>query len=274
VLFLIGAVAICGLPPLNGFVGEFLLYIGLFTTALETPATWGWVALAAPALAVVGAMAVASFIKLVCTVFVAAPRSPHAAGAHDPDWKMTLPMWVMAAGCLLIGVFPQVTFGALDRATASWAPQMPQTTAIANHLALGWLTALPLLLLATVTSAALWFWRGRTHRAQPHAGTWDCGYALPTPRMQYSGSSFSQMIVELLSWIVWPGRKPPRIDGVFPSRSNFASNVGDVVLDRALLPAFSATAWLLGWARIIQRGPIQVYLLYVLGILIMLLLFA
>jgi hypothetical protein len=92
--------------------------------------------------------------------------------------------------------------------------------------------------------------------------------------MQYSGTSFSQMMVELLAWILWPRQKPPRIKGVFAAPSNFASDVPDVVLDSTLLPAFRSAEWLLGWARVVQRGPIQVYLLYVLGILIMLLLFA
>jgi hydrogenase-4 component B len=275
VLFLIGAVAISGLPPLNGFVGELFVYLGLFRTALASPARWGWAALAAPALALVGAIAVGSFVKLLGTVFAGAPRSAHAAHAHDPDRSMLAPMWVLAACCLLIGVLPVVAVGVLDRAIAVWVPHMPGGAgSIASYVPIGWLTALALALLATVTSGAWWFFRWRVNRAARAAGTWDCGYARPTARMQYSGSSFSQMMVELLSWVLWPRRKPPRIDEVFAEHSEFSSDVPDVVLDRALLPAFGSVGWLLGWARIIQQGPIQVYLLYVLGILIMLLLFA
>jgi hypothetical protein len=92
--------------------------------------------------------------------------------------------------------------------------------------------------------------------------------------MQYSGSSFSQMMVELLAWVLWPRRRPPRIDAVFAARSDFASDVPDVVLDRTLLPAFGSAERLLGWARVLQRGPIQMYLVYVLAILVLLLLFA
>jgi hypothetical protein len=145
---------------------------------------------------------------------------------------------------------------------------------IVSYVPIEWLTALALVLLAMVASGALWFWRCRANRAARAAGTWDCGYARPTARMQYSGSSFSQMMVELLSWVLWPRRRPPRIDGVFSTPTDFASDVPDVVLDRSLLPAFGSAEWLLGWARIFQRGPIQVYLLYVLAILILLFLFA
>jgi hypothetical protein len=129
-------------------------------------------------------------------------------------------------------------------------------------------------LLGAVGVAGLWFFRWRVNCAAREALTWDCGYARPTARMQYSGSSFSQMMVELLAWVLWPRRRPPRINDVFASRSDFASDVPDVVLDRTLLPAFGSAQWLLGWARVLQRGPIQMYLLYVLAILVMLLLFA
>jgi hypothetical protein len=92
--------------------------------------------------------------------------------------------------------------------------------------------------------------------------------------MQYSGSSFSQMMVELFGWILWPRRREPQIKEVFSPPSSFASEVPDVVLDRTLLPAFGSVQWLLAWAMVLQRGPIQVYLLYVLAILVTLLLFA
>ena len=275
ILFLIGAVAISGLPPLNGFVSELFLYIGLFKTAVATSSGWGWVSLAAPALALVGALAIGSFVKLLGAVFAGAPRSARTAHAHDPDRRMLAPMWILAGCCFLIGVLPALTVSVLDRAIADWAPHTGQTLgSILNYMPMGWLTAIALTLLAAVFLGGLWFSRRPVTRAARAAGTWDCGYARPTARMQYSGSSFSQMIVELLAWILWPRRKPPRIKGVFAAPTDFASDIPDVVLDRALLPAFGSAEWLMGWARVIQRGPIQLYLLYLLGILVILLLFA
>ena len=105
------------------------------------------------------------------------------------------------------------------------------------------------------------------------AGTWDCGYAKPTERIQYTGSSFAQMLMELLAWVLWPRIRRPRVEGVFPRQAQFASDVPDVVLDRGLLPGASMAVKVLGWARVIQRGPIHVYLMYVLVILLGLLLF-
>jgi hydrogenase-4 component B len=283
VLFLIGAVAISGLPPLNGFVSELFLYIGLFRTVADfgelsrvaTSAQWGWVTLAAPALALVGAITVGSFVKLLGTVFAGTPRSAQATLAHEPDRVMLVPMWVLAGCCVLIGILPVLTVGVLDRAIAGWAPSVRGTGgSIASYVPIGWLTAIALALLTAVALGGLWILWRRPSTAARAAGTWDCGYARPTARMQYSGSSFSQMLVDLLSWALWPRHRPPRINGVFAAPSNFASDVPDVVLDRSLLPAFGSAEWLLGWARVIQRGPIQMYLLYVLATLLLLLLFA
>jgi len=82
------------------------------------------------------------------------------------------------------------------------------------------------------------------------------------------------LIVELLAWVLWPREKLPQITAVFAQPADFASVVPDVVLDRTVLPALSWTESFLARARSFQRGPIQVYMLYILGILILLLVFA
>jgi hydrogenase-4 component B len=273
VLFVIGAVAICGLPPLNGFISEWFIYVGLFRTVTSAFAGSAWAALAAPALALVGALAVATFVKLLGIVFAGAPRSALGSHAHDPDLKMLLPMWIVATCCGLIGILPVLTIPILNRAITAWTPQMNHEN-IASYLPIGFISVVALLLLAMATAGVAWFLRTPANLASRASGTWDCGYARPSPRIQYTGSSFSQQIVGLFSWVLWPRRKLPRMNGLFAKPTEFNSGVPDVVLDRGLRPAFGSAEWLLAWARVFQRGPIQVYLLYILGILLMLLLFA
>jgi hydrogenase-4 component B len=270
VVFVIGAVAICGLPPLNGFVSELILYIGLFKTVVAGGR--GWIGLAAPALAVVGAMAVVSFVKVVGTVFAGSARSARAEGAHDPGVAMLGPMWVLAGCCLVIGVFPGAVVGVLDRAVAGWTGQ--STEGVAAFLPMGYLTMISLWLVGAVAMGIWLFVRAAANRESRTAGTWDCGYVRPTARMQYTGSSFLQMLVELLGWVLWPKERRPRVRGVFPGAAGFASDVPDVVLDRGLRPGFTLAERAAGRMRVFQRGPIQVYLLYVLAILVLLLLFA
>ncbi len=87
--FLVGAVAICGLPPLNGFVSEFLIYLGLFgTLKVEAGRFLLAAALAAPALALIGALAVACFVKVFGAVFLGTARSEPAEHARESDMSM------------------------------------------------------------------------------------------------------------------------------------------------------------------------------------------
>jgi hydrogenase-4 component B len=269
-LFVVGAIAICGLPPLNGFVSELLIYLGLFRTVQAS----GCAALAAPALALVGALAVASFVKVIATVFLGSPRTPRADRAHEPGWTMLAPMTVLAICCVAIGVMPGALAQPLDRAVTAWTgTALEPSGTLGADVSFTWLTATSILLptLGAGGWIALRTWR---RRMQPRAaGTWDCGYARPTARIQYTGSSFSQMLVDLLGWVLWPRQRRPRMPSKpFPQPTAYQSEHPDAVLDRGLVPAFGLAERASAWARPFQRVPIQVYLLYVLAALLMLLL--
>jgi hypothetical protein len=102
--------------------------------------------------------------------------------------------------------------------------------------------------------------------------TWGCAYIQPSPRMQYTSSSFAQMLVALFAKALLPITNVPRINALFPSSSRFSSEVPDAVLDRGVLPAFRLVAWLMSRLRVLQHGSIQLYLLYVFAALLWLLL--
>src|SRR5262249_33192229 len=96
--FVAGAVAICGLPPLNGFVSELFIYLGLFRTLTESEGqTYAGAAFAAPALALIGALAVACFVKLYGAVFLGTARSESARHVHESPPAMLGPMGVLVA---------------------------------------------------------------------------------------------------------------------------------------------------------------------------------
>jgi hydrogenase-4 component B len=128
------------------------------------------------------------------------------------------------------------------------------------------------LLAALAVGTALLQWRIRAEQVA-YAGTWDCGYAAPTARMQYTGSSFSQWLVELFGWVLRPKTDRPRLTALFPQSAEFRSHVPDLVLDKAVMPAFRFMAGLLFWFRILQQGNLHAYLLYIFGILIALMLY-
>ena len=114
--FLVGAVAICGLPPLNGFVSEFLIYLGLFGTLVNGAGpSFAGAAFAAPALALIGALAVACFVKVYGAVFLGTARSEHARHAHESPPSMLGPMGVLVACCFLIGLAPLLVAPILEQ---------------------------------------------------------------------------------------------------------------------------------------------------------------
>jgi hydrogenase-4 component B len=272
--FLVGAVAICGLPPLNGFVSEFFIYLGLFRTlGIGEGATVIGAAFAVPILALIGALALACFVKVFGAVFLGEPRSPHAVQAHESGPSMFGPMLVLVAVCFFIGLIPASVAPVLTEATHVWAPELHVSRTQLTSLApMEWISVVGVILLGVTALIGLAFWR-QLHRSSVSTGpTWGCGYAAPTPRMQYTSSSFAQMLVGLFSWALRPKRQRPKHLQLFPQQSVFHSEVNDVVLEEGLRPAFHAGAHALSWFRVLQQGKIQAYLLYIFLTLLVLLL--
>jgi hydrogenase-4 component B len=271
--FLIGAVAICGLPPLNGFISEFLIYVGLFGTVTEGKDwTQSGAAFAAPALALIGALALACFVKVYTCVFLGTARSEHAEHAHEAGPSMLGPMAVLAGCCFAIGLAPQLVAGLFDRAAAAWAPRLTNRPLLTQAAPLLWVSALAVALVGALLVGALLLRALLRRGPVGSAGTWDCGYAAPTRRIQYTSSSFAETLVGLFSWALRPRvQAPPRLE-LFPSKTHFHSEVPETVLDEAVVPTFRFAAWCFSWVRWLQRGGVHSYLLYVFLILIVLLL--
>lgn len=266
-MFLVGAVAICGLPPLNGFVSEFFVYLGLLrtvTTAGEgTGAGLGAAMIAVPVLAMIGALAVACFVKVYGSVFLGTPRTQAAARAVESPLTMRAPMLVLALCCALIGLAPVLVVPVLEPVLAHWSPEAGATGLRLGSLApLSTLGALSLLLVALVLALALAL--ARKGRLAPRVGTWDCGYARPTSRMQYTASSFAQMIVVMFGWVLRQHVQQPRLEGHFPAPAKMQTHVDELVLDRVLLPAGRRAEHWFAWFHQFQQGLTQQYVLYIL----------
>jgi hydrogenase-4 component B len=269
--FLVGAVAICGLPPLNGLVSELLVYLGLFRLVAEAGGrAWLAGALAAPALALVGALAVACFVKAFGTVFLGAPRSGATAGAREVGAAMLAPMGVLAACCFAIGLGAPLVVPLLGPAVRSWSGE-PLAPSLAELAPLTSVAVASASILAACALLGAWL-ALRTRGAAGAVGTWDCGYAAPGPRMQYSSSSFAETLVRLFSWALRPEATELRLREAFPRPAAFRSHVPDTVLDRVLLPGFRAADRILGWLRLLQRGSVHLYLVYVVATVVALLL--
>ena len=273
--FLVGAAAICGLPPLNGFASEFLVFLGAYRGVLHPAAGVAGPALAVLAgLALIGGLAAACFAKVFGVVFLGEGRSAHAAHAHDPGAAMRLPMVALAAGCVLVGLAPALLVGRLGGALEPLT-RLPADV-IAPALALGVqpLTRVSLaaaVLLALAGALALWR-RGRLARATAGAeATWDCGYARPTPRMQYTASSFARPLTLLFRGLLGTRTRHVPPGGPFPRGAELATETPDLFREALFRPAFQLASGALTRLRWLQRGRVQLYVLYILLTLVVLL---
>jgi hydrogenase-4 component B len=254
--FLTGSWAICGLPPLNGFVSEFLIYMAAFRGLSLGHSAYA--ALALTALALAGALAAACFAKVFGMAFLGTPRSPEAARAVESPSAMRAPMAILAGACALLGLFPILLGPALGRAAAQLAGTPPLPFHRLAHLALFTWIALPLL----GAGALLWAWTRR--RIPSGLPTWDCGYAVGLPRAQYTSSSFAEGLVSWMAVVLRPKIHWRRVTGTFPSPRRYESHVPDAVLDRLVEPGLGLAARGAAFLRFLQGGHLALYLLYIL----------
>ena len=269
-LFLVGSVAICGLPPLNGFVSEWLVFVGAFRGGVAFVPGWTvYSVMIAISIALIGGLAVACFVRAFGIIFLGEPRGDAARGAHEAGMAMRAPMLAGGLLCVVIGVWPQ---GALRIVTAAVADltggtgdmpyAAPMLSAITRSaLALGGIV----LALGLIRAALL---RGRQVRA---GATWGCGYERPSARMQYTAESFARPLLEPFALIVGARVETGIPRELFPASARHVRHIGDMAGERFIVPAYQGVLRLFSRVRGLQHGRIQLYLAYILLTLIALL---
>ena len=200
--FLVGCISISALPPFNGFVSEWLTFqAALQAWQLDSGVLRSLVPIAAAALALTGALAAACFVKVYGVAFLGRARSRPVRRARRAPLSMRLGQGVLAVLCLVLGVFPttfvvllnevprQVLGHGLTQATAhGWLWLTPVSPQTASYGA-------PLVAIALFVALGLGLWLlGRGIRRVRRGDAWDCGFAPPTPAMQYTASAFAQPI--------------------------------------------------------------------------------
>lgn len=270
--FLTGSISISGLPPFNGFVSEFLIYYGAFHGISLNGSSFIFVMLAIISLAIIGGLAAACFTKVVGVVFLGEPRTEKAANGSEVGLAMTVPMVLLAASCLVIGVFPapfvDLAFWGLASVKALVPVGAEEIAAVTANLALAARLFLALFLICVLLRKVLYL------RKQISRGpTWGCGFTQPTVRMQYTGTSYAMSIVDFFRPFVLIRTRYSGINRIFPGRTTYESRVDDIsevaLVDRIVTPLL----YLIGKFRWIQHGYIQLYIGYIVVTIIALLLF-
>ena len=275
---LVGSVAIAGLPPLNGFVSEWLLLQAfLFTPGLPQAYLNMLVPVAAALVALTAALSGYVMVKFYGVVFLGQPREAKLAEAHDAGtWERAGLAW-LAAMCIALGLVPATVIGLIDpiaRALTGYSLASPEQ---------GWLLLAPLhperasyspllflagtaLLVALTWLSVRVFYHGRVRRAPP----WDCGFPYQDARMQDSAEGFGQPVRQVFEPFF-------RIDQQVPSPLDERPVFREVHEDRLwywlYLPVARAADAVTALVTVLQRGRISVYLTYSFATLLVLLLF-
>ena len=267
-LFLAATAAICALPPLNGFVSELLVYLGLLD-GIASGSNILASAAGLAALALIGGVAVLAFTKLYGTVFLGSPRSHEVAEASEVDNLRLAAMALPLAGILLVGLFPRAAVGCVTRA-AEFFLRTPSDAA--DWLLSPTLSAVGRIAWGLILVVAILAWlRRRTLRGRKVAEgpTWGCGFTAVNTRMQYTGESFSEGLQSIATSLTQnSGEGSPVGKGeIFPAAHRF-----DVGHRDRIGRLFSA--WWVELLRLINQrvmrlrtGKINHYVLFALAFL-------
>ncbi|HEV9038729.1 MAG TPA: proton-conducting transporter membrane subunit, partial [Puia sp.] len=261
-LFLSGSLAICALPPFNGFISEFLIYTG-FTEGIKTAGVQLNLLMIAgiAALAIAGGLSLFTFTKSFGVIFLGSPRTAAAERPEEVPLPMRLPLYVILLIMLLIGFFPNTLIGVLLPVADVFDGGIRAGNYSPNAL-LGW--AGPLF--GVLVGVVFVIYRVRTALVRkmpaPVLSTWGCGYIAPDSRMQYTGKSFSKSLAKLFSFFTTESKKYAEIMGIFPEGRSYQSHYIDFFESRIfhwlrnrLLAAINSFGF-------IQTGQTQQYVLY------------
>jgi formate hydrogenlyase subunit 3/multisubunit Na+/H+ antiporter MnhD subunit len=261
-MFLVGAVAICGLPPLNGFVSEWVIYGSLFGGAIRGVGGSGTAAvLGLVSLALMGGLALACFAKVFGVVFLGEPRDAQSH-AHATPALMKIAMGGLALACLLIGVLPGLWLPLTQRVTSQLARSLPEAgvgsamrsvlapaATLTTLAAIFALVALGLVMIRRRTQARA---AVRDHAEPSAAATWGCGYARPAARMQYTASSFAASLIGGFRTLLWPDRSLVAPAGAFPAAGRLETHAPDIAEHDLFRPLFRAFARLFAMVRTVS----------------------
>jgi formate hydrogenlyase subunit 3/multisubunit Na+/H+ antiporter MnhD subunit len=268
VIFLIGAIAIGGMPPFNGFISEFLIYSGLIEgIKLQNMDQIIIMVLSFAGLSVIGGLSILTFTKTFGTIFLGNQRQPLAHKPHEVSSIMLIPQYVIIIAMFSVAIFPQfylqVIGNILTGLTKSIAVPVP--IEFDHYLFIMQNISLYSLIFIGVTGL---FWgirafilRGRT---QVTGSTWGCGYTAPTSKIQYTAKSFSKSLSKMFNFIVIERKQYDELEAgeIFPGQKKYVSHYHDFFEFRLIHKITNQLIYAANYFKFIQNGRIQSYVFY------------
>ncbi len=270
--FLFGSTAISGIPPFNAFLSEFLLYAAALSGILASGNNPGLLIasiLLVVTLALVGGVATAAFSRVAGIVFLGEPRSDCARYASEAPRATRIGILILMLCSLTVGGAAPWLIGCFSPAVRLLLKVPAETANSAGLLfrinGIGLILSILFILLA---AGGKLLTRRRTVEQGP---TWDCGYARPTARMQYTGSSYVAPLMNFFRGLLRPSENLNAPDELFPKQLSRSESTLDVTVARIWNPLFRGVACFASWIHRIQSGYLHLYIFFmVLAIVLML----
>ncbi len=264
--FLLGSIAICAIPPFNGFISEFLIYSGAFQNIGKASFSESLISIGIIlGLVLMGGLSVYAFSKAFGLTFLGSRRQPEKSHTEaEVPLLMRIPSYIIITVMMGVAVFPNFFLQFVGKAAGSMDDPMIATVLADNAHALQSIGIVNLILIV-LFSGIHFFRKERKPRVDIHFGpTWGCGYSAGDFRHQYTSTSFNDSLRQLTEGVIMVDRKfvPLAEEEIFPKPHAFSTETKDLVEEHAVLrPVNFAIKELprAGWA---QTGYIHHYLLY------------
>ncbi len=263
-LFLIAALAICGLPPFNGFISEFLIYFGLFQAVQLNQLSLSMsMILSICGLVIIGGLALLCFTKAFGIIFLGTERHPHHKPVHEAEFSKLFPKYLVALIILLIGIVPQLFVGVIEKPVGLFTAEMN-----AGFKGVEFITVLQKISLSVcgfILFSALIFWIRKmvvASKKNSTAPTWGCGYGASTPKLQYTANSFVRSYRKLAKPLLMMNKKENDMEGVFPNPVHSVTHPYDKMEVILIDLPIKYLKNFMGRFQFLQNGNPQFYVLY------------
>jgi len=266
--FLIGSVAIGGIPPLNGFISEFMIYCGILIGIDSGGISQiTLMILTFAGLSVIGGISILTFTKTFGTIFLGSPRQKPEHEPTEVSFLMILPQYLIVAVMLIIAFVPGYFVSILGKMLNSGflhdaafdAESLSGYTGVMRNISLA--SFLFILIVAFIFILRKALIKDKTEEI---SSTWGCGYAAPDPRMQYTGKSFSKSFGKLLNFMIIEKKGYAEITSneTFPESRKYRSFYLDIIENKIIDPVVQLLIRFINLFQFIQNGRIQAYVIY------------
>lgn len=267
-LYLLGALAIGGLPPFNGFVSEFLLYIG-YLEGIRTldVANSTLMMFSLASLAIIGGISMLAFSKTFGTIFLGSPRTSLHTEPQEVSCIMLYPQYLIVAVMLSIGLFPQFYFSTVLKSIALYLPTISVLTVSTVNPAIAVISVIgrySFLFIGVILLVYLIRVQITNRRAKLFNATWGCAYVAPNTRMQYTGKSFSKTLGKLFNFVIIEEKRYHErpVSETFPQSTKHSSHYIDFFETRIINGFVKKLVYSMNYFQFVQNGKTQAYVLY------------